>query len=66
MIGRVAILTAVGGILGQVNVNHPVDLRVAGGERIYMHATSTAAVPGIGRAVMHFDFDLDRTLTRRR
>lgn len=42
------------------------DLPVMGGERIYLHASSTASVTGGVACLVHFDFDLDKVSMRRR
>lgn len=41
------------------------DIAVGMGERIYLHAVGTAVVVTV-RACLHFDFELDRALARRR
>lgn len=59
-------LTTSGAALTHVNkyVKLP-DIQVGMGERIYIHAVGTAIVITV-RACLHFDFELDRALTRRR
>lgn len=42
------------------------DIPVAGGERIYLHAIASAGVAAGVACVLHFDFDLNRPLPRRR
>jgi hypothetical protein len=55
-VGILAVLSAVGGHTGQVNTfNGPFELIVAGGERLFMHALSTAGVLGSIRTTLHFD-----------
>lgn len=41
------------------------DIQVGMGERIFLHATGTAVVVVI-KCCLHFDFELDRALARRR
>lgn len=60
--------TAVGLSAPGLNVNDffgtPIPVNM--GERIWMHASTTAAKTGIARAMLSFDFDLDRPSVRRR
>lgn len=42
------------------------DLPVGIGERIYLHALSGASLSGTVRCNLHFTFNLDRAMTRRR
>ena len=42
------------------------DLPVMGGERLYIHVSSTASVIGPLVALVHFDFDMDKVSMRRR
>lgn len=54
---------------GQLTLNKYVslpDVPVMGGERLYLHSSSTAAVAGNMVALVHFDFDLDKVSMRRR
>lgn len=42
------------------------ELMTMGGERIYLHLTSTASFVGVCGCLIGFDFDLDKVSTRRR
>src|SRR3989304_1826360 len=60
-------LTTSGSFEGHVNLYTSIpDLGVMGGERLYLHANSTASFTGAAIAMVHFDFDLDKISTRRR
>jgi len=51
-------LTAVGAVTAYANYSDPMDLPVAGGERIYVHSLSTASITGVIVCVIQFDFDI--------
>jgi hypothetical protein len=60
-------LTTSGDVAPHVNVYFPIpDLAVMGGERLYLHALTTASTAGNFSVMVHFDFDLDKISTRRR
>ncbi len=42
------------------------DIPVGMGERIYLHSSATAAVVGRIQCNLHFDFNLDKAMVRRR
>lgn len=66
-VGAAAVLTAVGVSVGRGSkyVQLP-DIPVGMGERIYLHSLAAATTPGTARANLHFDFDLDKAMVRRR
>lgn len=53
---RLAVLTAVGGHhVGLQKWIGGFELVLAGGERLYLHSSTTAGVTGVARATLHFD-----------
>lgn len=64
--GIFSVVTSGGGV-GEVNRYTPLpDIPVGMGERIYLHAVASASIVAAVHALLHFDFDLDKALTRRR
>lgn len=60
-------LTTSGDAPTGVNYYHPLpDVPVMGGERLYLHTSSTASTAGQLAALLSFDFDLDKISVRRR
>jgi len=63
---RASLVTAAGAVPCSITANHIMSLPVQMGERLYLHGQATAGVGQNIRAVISFDFDLDRPLARRR
>jgi len=53
-------------IAGRQQYTKLPDIPVGMGERLYLHSVAAAGVVGTARAVLHFDFDLDKVQVRRR
>lgn len=65
-VGQADLVTS-GYIVPSINQYTPLpNLRVAAGERLYLHTNASAGVSASIFCVCHFDFDLDRPLSRRR
>ncbi len=59
--------TAGGSVIAQSHTYTQLpDIPVMGGERLYLHSAASAGVVGVIRALVHFDFDLDKVSVRRR
>lgn len=63
---RYEITTTGSGLVSTEKYVQLPDVPVMGGERLYLHANSTAAVAGNCAVMIHFDFDLDKVSMRRR
>jgi len=60
-------LTTSGTALLAINQQFTVpEVAVMGGERLYLHLSSTASFVGVCVALVGFDFDFDKISTRRR
>jgi len=58
---------AAGIMIGRINHYTPLpQVPVGMGERLFLHSTALAGVVGTIRAMIHFDFDLDKVAVRRR
>jgi len=65
--GQMTALTAVGASMGQDHVFVPLpSIPVNAGERLFLHSNGSATTVCNLRAVIHFDFDLDKLPARRR
>lgn len=66
-LGRLTFATAVGATIGRVDRFAIIpDLPVSMGERLFLHANGSAGVVGTCLVCIHFNFDLDMPLARRR
>lgn len=66
-LGSLVVSTAVGMEVGKENHYTPIpDVPVGMGERLYLHSNAAAGVVGRVKALLHFDFDIDKVQVRRR
>lgn len=66
ILGSLDLTTSGVGWVNNPGYNLLPDIPVMGGERLYLHISTTASVTGAVVALVHFDFDLDKVSMRRR